>query len=185
MVELSAYPLMRKEHPDLTDNELKLVLIKERMRNMAEIGHWKDRWLTHPFPNMSEPEKAVCYLTDYGDYDEDHQAWLYNKASMHGIDRFFMRVRRRLSLLERPFATPSAGRRMWYGYSAYNPENIIKLLDIFRVYYNYCLKGQDGNTPAMRLGLAKGIVSPEDIIYFKKTKVLRISTPLFTGLCPH
>ena len=42
----------------------------------------------------------------------------------------------------------------------------MKLLDIFRVYYNYCLIGQDGRAPAMRLGLAKGIVLPEDIIYF-------------------
>ena len=159
---------MRQVHPDLTDNELKLLLIKERMQSMAEMGQWKDRWLTHPFPNMSEPEKAVCYLTDYDDYDKDHKAWLYNKASMHGIDRFFMQVRRRLSLLERPFAKASAGRRIWHGYSAYNPESIIKLLDIFRVYYNYCLKGKDGKTPAMRLGLAKGVVTQEDIIYKKQ-----------------
>lgn len=41
------------------------------------------------------------------------------------------------------------------------------LLDVFRVYYNYCLKGQDGKTPAMRLGLAKCVVTLEDIIYFK------------------
>ncbi|WP_281400817.1 hypothetical protein [sulfur-oxidizing endosymbiont of Gigantopelta aegis] len=25
-------------------------------------------------------------------YDEDHQAWLYNKASMHGIDNFLCRL---------------------------------------------------------------------------------------------
>ncbi len=36
---------------------------------MQEIGNWKDKWLLHPFPNMSEPEKAICYLTDYGDYN--------------------------------------------------------------------------------------------------------------------
>jgi transposase-like protein len=161
---------MRDMYPDLSDKELKLLLIKERMQGMAEIGQWKDRWLRHPFPNMSEPEKAICYLTDYNDYDEDHQAWLYNKASLHAIDCFFMQVRRRLSLLERPFATASASRRIWHGYSAYNPESIVKLLDIFRVYYNYCLKGQDGKTPAMRLRLAKGAVSPEDIIYFAGSK---------------
>lgn len=157
----------RNQYPDLTDNEIKVLLIKERMTTMAEIGKWKDRWLSHPFPNMSEPEKSICYLTNYDDYDDEHQAWLYNKASLHGIDCFFMQVRRRLSLLERPFATASAARRTWRGYSAYNPESIIKLLDIFRVYYNYCLKGQDGKTPAMRLGLAKGVVTLEDIIYFK------------------
>jgi len=158
----------RNQYLDLTDNEIKVLLIKERMSAMTEIGKWKDRWLSHPFPNMSEPEKSICYLTNYDDYDDDHQAWLYNKASLHGIDCFFMQVRRRLSLLERPFATASAARRIWHGYSAYNPESIIKLLDIFRVYYNYCLKGKDGKTPAMCLGLAKGVVSLEDIIYYSR-----------------
>jgi len=155
-------------HPGLTENEVKLLLINQRMASMSEIGKWKDKWLTHPFPNMSEPEKAICYLTDHGDYDEEHQAWLYNKASMHSIDCFFMQVRRRLSLLERPMSSASSTARRWFGYSAYNPESIIKLLDIFRVYYNYCLVGKDKRTPAMRIGLAKGVVPLEDIIYYTK-----------------
>lgn len=162
----NAFRQTRRDNPDLDDNELKLKLIHERMADMTELGRWKDRWLVHPFPNMSEPEKAVCYLTDLDDYDEDHLAWLYNKASLHGIDRFFMQVRRRLSLLERPISSSSAAGRVWHGYSAYNPENIAKLLVIFRTYYNYCLKGQDKQTPAMRLGLAKGVVAIEDILYF-------------------
>ena len=155
-------------HPELTDNEIKLLLIKQRMDNMTEMGKWKDMWLLHPFPNMSEPEKAICYLTDYHDYDEDHKAWLYNKASMHGIDCFFMQIRRRLSLLERPISTASSTGRVWYGYSPYNPAVIVKLLDIFRVYYNYCLVGKGKQTPAMRIGLAKGSVPLENIIYFNK-----------------
>jgi len=153
-------------NPDLTENEVKLKVIKERMDNMKEIGRWKDKWLLHPFPNMSEPEKAVCYLTDCGDYDEDHKAWLYNKASTQGIDRFFMQIRRRISLLERPISSSSTGGRKWYGYSAYNPESIVKMLDIFRVFYNYCLVGKDKKTPAMRIGLAKGKIDLEDIVYF-------------------
>jgi transposase-like protein len=157
----------KKLHPDITDNKIKLLLIKERLDNMTEIGHWKDKWLSHPFPNMSEPEKAICYLTDLNDYDEDHKAWLYNKASMHGIDNFFMQVRRRLSILERPITTASSTGRTWYGYSPYNPHVIVKLLDIFRVYYNYCLAGKNKQTPAMRIGLAKGVVPLEDIIYYQ------------------
>jgi len=77
-----------------------------------------------------------------------------------------MQVRRRLSLLERPIKTASKTGRTWHGYSPYNPSVISKLLDIFRVYYNYCLAGKDKNTPAMRVGLAKGKVALEDIIYF-------------------
>ena len=133
---------------------------------MAAIGKWSDRWLLHPFPSMSEPEKAICYLTDYGDYKPDHLARLYAKASLHAIDRFFMQVRRRMSLLERPISTSSAAGRVWHGYSPYNPEVVVKLLTIFRVFYNYVLKGEDKKTPAMRLRLAQAPVKVENIIYF-------------------
>jgi len=156
----------KQSQPGLSDGELQLVLIKAALASMAPIGKWQDRWLAHPLPDMSEPQKAVCHLTDCGDYDADHLARLYQKASLHGIDRFFMQVRRRLSVLERPIASASKARRKWYGYGAYNPATIVKLLGIFRVFYNYCAVGKDGKTPAMRLGLAKGKVDLEDIIYF-------------------
>ncbi len=160
------FELARQAHPGLTDSKLETLLIKAHIAQMAPLGKWQDKWMTHPFPNMSEPEKAVCYLTDYGDYDEDHLARLYNKASLHAIDTFFMQVRRRLSILERPITTASAANRTWHGYSAYNPASIVKMLGIFRVFYNYCLAGKDDQTPAMRLGLAKGKVALEDITYF-------------------
>jgi hypothetical protein len=38
----------------------------------------------------------------------------------------------------------------------------VKLLEIFRTYFNYCEVGKDKKTPAMRLGLAKGPIAPED-----------------------
>ena len=156
---------VQKLHPKLSKNEVKLFMIKQRIASMVELGKWKDKWLEHPFPDMSEPEKSICYLTDYSDYDKDHLAWLYNKASLHAIDRFFMQVRRRLSLLERPIASAGRARRMWHGYSSYNPESIIKVLSIFRTFYNYTRAGKDLKTPAMRLGLSKGHVKLEDIIY--------------------
>jgi len=162
------FAALEAEHADLDRQAVRLLAIKQALADMAEIGHWKDRWLAHPFPSMSEPEKAVCYLTDYGDYDDDHLAWLYNKASLKAIDVFFMQVRRRLSLLERPIATASNNRRLWHGYSAHNPRSIVQLLEMFRVFYNYVLIGQDQQSPAMRLGLAKGRVSLEDIIYFQE-----------------
>lgn len=162
----AAFEDARKANPGVSDTDLETLLIKERIANMACIGKWQDRWMSHPFPNMSEPEKAVCYLTDYKDYDENHLARLYNKASLHAIDCFFMQVRRRMSILERPIGSASSTGRTWYGYSAYNPETIVKMLGIFRVFYNYCLAGKGGKTPAMRLGLAKGKLSLEDIIYF-------------------
>lgn len=155
-------------HPDLSDSQVKLLIIKERLNELTAIGKWKDRWVEHPFPNMGEPEKVMCYLTDMHQYDEDHVAWLYNKASKHAVDRFFMQARRRMSLLERPLSTMRNRGRRWHGYGPYNPAMIGKLLDIFRVFYNYVEAGQDKQTPAMRVGLVKSVASIEDILYYGK-----------------
>jgi len=175
---------MLNQHPELSSHEVEVMLMRDEMNRASAIGPWADSWLIHPMPNLSEPEKAICYLTDTGQYEENlnlpegpkrekdkeeklnHLANLYLKGSLHGIDRFFMQVRRRLSLLERPIGTPSKMGRTWFGYSAYQPENVQKVLEIFRVYYNYCLVGKDKMTPAMRLGLAHAVIDPEDILYF-------------------
>lgn len=153
-------------YPNLTEDEVKLLFVKTRMAKMKPIGKLEDMWLRHPFPRMDEPKKAVCHLTNFGDYTADQAAKLYHRATLAGIDRFFMQVRRRISMLERPFKSPARAGRTYFAYNAYNPEMIVKLLGIFRVYYNYVAVGEDEQTPAMRLGLAKGPIRPEDIIYF-------------------
>lgn len=153
----------------LTDYDLRHIVIKDRLKMLVDIGKWHDRWLFYPFPDMSEPEKAICWLTDLQDraYDEDHLAWLYSKGTLHGIDRFFMQVRRRLSLLERPISSANTAGRKWFGYSAYNPAMIGKLLDIFRVFYNYVEIGEDKKTPAMRLGLTPNMIKYNDILAYQ------------------
>lgn len=155
-------------YTDLTDKDLRHILVKERLEHLVDIGKWNDRWLLYPFPDMSEPEKAICWLTDLHDksYDADHLANLYSKATLHGIDRFFMQIRRRLSLLERPITTSSAGNRRWYGYGPYNPAIVVKLLDIFRVFYNFIEIGKDKMTPAMRLGVASKEIMYNDIVFY-------------------
>ena len=55
---------------------------------------------------------------------------------------------------------------MWYAYSAYSPIRVRRMLDIFRTVHNYVLVGEDGKTPAMRIGLARGPVEYEDLLYF-------------------
>jgi transposase-like protein len=157
-----------------------LAVLRDRIKAARTFGKWNDRWVFHPSATMSEPEKALCHLTDFGDLDADHLAWLYNKASLHGVDSYFNRVRRRISILERGIGSQGNGGRIWNGYAAYNPEQIQKLLDIFRVCHNYMWTrdvivqshtGAKGSktkkTPAMLLGLAKGVVTFEDVIYFR------------------
>jgi hypothetical protein len=157
---------MQAVYPALTKHQIEIELVKQAIASAQTKGQWGDTWIEHPFPNKAEPEKRVCWLTNMGDYTPDHAASLYLKASLHAVDRFFMRARRMLSLAERPIASASAARRTWYGYSPYNPAHLARQLEIFRVHYNYCVKGQDGKTPAMRLGLARGPVELEKILAF-------------------
>lgn len=171
----AAFNREKTRFPGLSNSEIELKLIQERIAALSSIGKWSDRWLLHPFPNMSEPDKAVCYLTDYGDYAPEQIARLYGRASLHAIDRFFMQVRRSVNLLERPLQSASASRRIWYGYSPYNPVVVAKLLEIYRVYYNYTEVGEDGKTPAMRLGLAKGRIEIDELLKFVPTQNLKAS----------
>ena len=159
---------IRKLNPTFTIDEVKLLMLKKELQRMKAIGKWKDEWLSHPLPDMSETEKAICYLTNLNDYDDDHLAWLYNKASLHGVDSYFMVIRRRISLLERPIHSRSNSGRVWHGYGAYNPNNIVKLLGIFRCFNNYILvSDKDGKTPAMRLGLIDRPVTFQEVINFQ------------------
>ena len=153
-----------------------LLAAEEELARMVAIGKWGDRWFSHPISEMREPEKSVCWLTDIDPLETDpekrrlqvsHQALLHLKATLTAVDRFFMQVRRGLTLAERAVASANTDRRLWFGKSAYNPDVLVKVLSIFRTYFNYCEVGQDGKTPAMRLGLARGPVAPEEIIYFQ------------------
>ena len=165
---LEAYIEANPHLLNLRLDEIRHLFLKEVLRESQLIGPWKDRWIMYPFPNMSEPEKAVCWLTDIEDrsYPGDEIASLFMDATLHPIDRFFMQARRRVSLLERSIFSSSSNRRVWHAYAPYKPEMAVWLLDIFRVFYNYVKVGDDKKTAAMRLGLARGPVPLKDITYF-------------------
>lgn len=162
--------------PELLLRKAKLKLMREQLTRVRKIGKWQDRWALHPVSDMREPSKLICWLTDIEPLATDpkaredqlnHHARLHLKASVTEVDRFFMQVRRALTMAERGVVSASSDRRLWFGKNAYNPAVLVKLLEVFRTYFNYCEVGQDKKTPAMRMGLARGPVAPEDILYFK------------------
>lgn len=172
---IKAFRRMCEAHPDFTEEEVELLLIRAEMERVREIGKWNDRWLRHPLSDMREPVKMICWLTDIEKQSEDRNereaqlqqaARLYRRASLNEIDRFFMQLRRALTMAERGVVSASADRRLWFGKNAYNPGILAKLVEIFRTYFNYCEVGEDKRTPAMRMGLARGPVAEEDILYF-------------------
>jgi len=156
----------RAAHPGMKDHEIVQEIFKRQMASMTPHGRWSDRWLAHPLPTISEPELAISYLTDFGDYDPNHLALLYAKASLHGVDSLFNQLRRRSSMLERSLHLRSNAGRIWSGYAPYRPEHTVAILDILRTAHNFIWVGDDGMTPAMRIGLAKAPLDYEDIIHF-------------------
>jgi len=171
----TAFKKAQDANPDLSPPEVVREMMKAEIAKFVSIGKWGDRWCLHPMPNMSEPEKAMTWLTDIDELEpegpkreeqKNHVANLFLKASQAGIDNFFQRVRRSLNPLERPIHTASKHRRTWHGHSPYNPAMVEKLLGIYRVMHNFVEVGKDGRTPAMRLGLPKAPVDPEEVIYY-------------------
>ena len=135
--------------------------------------------------NLAIAEELLRIDPPTADFDEreqqlNHGARLLLRASLSSVDRFFMQIRRGITMAERGVISASADRRLWFGKNAYDPDHLAKLLEIFRVYFNYCEVGEDKKTPAVRLGLARGPVASEDILYFTPEEPERQRAPRTT-----
>ncbi|MCT4534698.1 hypothetical protein [Halodesulfovibrio sp.] len=135
--------------------------------NMTVIDPENNEW-EHPVGTAGEPYKTVIHLFPDHSNMSDELAVKYLQANMRGVDRFFLNVRNKLSPLVRGIDTASHSNGKWHGKCPYNPQVVQKYLDIYRTYYNYVPKLDKKTTPAMRIGLAKGPVTIEDILYFNK-----------------
>ena len=91
---------------------------------------------------------------------------MHLRGSLHAVDRFFALVRFNLSYLERPGTSASSGGYKWYRSNPYDPGHVAKILEIFRVWYNFVEVGNDGKTPAMRLGMAKKVHTEAEILRY-------------------
>jgi hypothetical protein len=136
--------------------------------HLAELQHARDAgkplWIEQPLPSRAEPRMRVLHATPRIDEPADAVAQDIVEASIRHTDLFFMIVRRRLSMLERPIRTPSSATRTWYAYSPYDPGVACKILEILRVVYNYHMVGKDKKTPAMRLDLCDRPFPLSDIL---------------------
>ena len=127
--------------PEILLRKAKLKLMRDQLVRVRTLGKWQDRWALHPLSDMREPTKLICWLTDIESPATDpkeredqlnHNARLHLKASVTEVDRFFMQVRRALTMAERGVVSASSDRRLWFGKNAYNPGVLIKLLEVFR-----------------------------------------------------
>ncbi|NVO24992.1 hypothetical protein [Donghicola mangrovi] len=120
-----------------------------------------------PFHTKAEPEKRIRFRTDLGQHDVDDLAGLLARSSLHPVDTYFNLARRRLTGFERGIPTSANAERIWHAYAYYRPDLVPKVAMILRFYYNYMLADRRGQTPAMKLGLAKGKVYVRDLLAFR------------------
>ena len=145
--------------------EVARLMMKERIAAGQTYGKWNDIWIEHPEPTINEPHKAMSWLTARESLDEDRTADLFMNAGLARIDNLFMKSRRLFSALERPVGTSSGHNTVWHGYAPYNPRMLETYLTIFRTVNNFVFVGDDGATPAMRLGFAREPLRYEDILW--------------------
>ena len=168
----------RQRFPELKAKQARSAIMAEIIataRSNAAASRLQNDWISLPFPDLAEPNKRIRFVTDLGDYDDAHVANLLLKATLWPIDTVFNRLRRRLSLCERPINSARRASRRWHIYAPYNPEMVNKVLTIFRVWHNYVWIGEKSNaTAAERLGLANGKIRIQDILSFNKFKSQKV-----------
>ena len=140
-------------------------LMKERIEARQKHGKWDDEWVEHPLPTLNEPHKAMAWLTADPGIDEDRKSDMFLRSGMGRIDNVFAKTRRLINPLERPLGTVSGGYTVWHGYAPYNVAMLEKYVTIFRAVDNFVFVGDDGATPAMRLGFTKRPLRFEDILW--------------------
>lgn len=162
--------LLRLAH--LSKTKARTAIIAERIQALRAAKPenpraLQDVWLKSALPDLAEPEKQIRFVTDFGDYDNEHVANLLMKATLWPIDTVFNQIRRRLALCERPIRSKRRASGLWHIYAPYDPAMIEKLLTIYRVWHNFVwINEKTKMTAAERIGLAKGKVRIEDIVYF-------------------
>ena len=139
----------------------------QRGQDLSSNGYdWK-------YHRKEEPEQIIRLLTDRGDLSFGDLAILLSRSSMAPVDKYFALVRRRIKAFDRG-ARPTSGETTWYVNAFYDPRMIEKVATIFRFYYNYMLlESAEGGkpkaerqTPAMKIGTAKGLVYIRDVLSF-------------------
>lgn len=127
-------------------------------------------WRYH---DKAEPEKVIRLLTDRGDMTFGDLAILLTRCSLAPVDQYFNQSRNRVRAFGRG-SRPTSGDGSWYANAFYDPVMINRLSTILRFYHNFMLlesedtgipKGER-QTPAMKIGIARGRVYMRDLLRF-------------------
>lgn len=119
-------------------------------------GHLLGEPFAWPFHTKSEPHRRIRILTDRPDMEPDRRARLMRLATLRSVDAYFHKVRSNIRFAARPAHTPSGNGQAWDRHYLYNPETMVKIIEIYRFVHNWIGSSKTKETPAMKIGLARG-----------------------------
>ncbi len=169
---------LQHEYPEMPREERLKLLWSKQLSNRVTLKGSKSEWIVSP--NMLSRFAGFLPLANIKGTDPDKVASLLNSASLNGVDNWFQILRRHINYYERPVTSGTNSKR-WNAYAGYNPKWMAKLMEVKRVYHNYCstnerslnkeYKGKrelrpDPTSPAMRLNLTNKIFTAEEILSF-------------------
>jgi len=169
------FSLLKEEYPDSSQAEIMRLLWQEQVGSRVTMPGTRSEWIVSPNPRSRFD--ALLPLTPISDEYLESLIDTMELASLNGVDNWFQILRRHINMLERPVTSGTNSKR-WNAYAGYNPEWMTKLLEIKRVYFNYCMTNKKSNlgqshentTPAVRIGLASQNFTVSDILSFNLFK---------------
>lgn len=141
-------------------------------RSVTQPGK-RSEWLINPNPNSRYV--AVQPLTGINEDSIEQASMILQSTSLNGVDNWFQVLRRLVNMLERPITSATNSKR-WNAYAGYNPTWMCKLIEIMRVYNNFCRTNEkslkqkkskdEPTTKAQRVGIVDKVCSAQDILNF-------------------
>ena len=145
--------LSNEDHADLVDAEIASSIVGQ---SLAHGFCW-------PYHTKSEPDRRIKLITDRPGLSARSAARLLRLATLRSVDAYFYKFRSNVRFAARPQVSETSGRKTWDKYYLYKPEIMVKMTEIYRFHHNWVGYGKK-ETPAMKLGLARGRIYERDFL---------------------
>ncbi|MFT4804615.1 MAG: DNA polymerase III epsilon subunit [Psychroserpens sp.] len=176
----------------IKSEKLQACTVRTSKLNEGESEYEKGfEWIPQDAPVIDGNYLDLKLLTDC---NED----FLDQASLHGVDNYFNILRRRLSMVERPFkasenkntehnierdkSAKESKFEKWNLYGSYNPKYVSMLIEIVRIFNNFILTDEKTiknlhkckrtpKTPAQKIGLVDNGFDIHDILEFSVANI--------------
>ncbi|WP_163133634.1 exonuclease domain-containing protein [Agarivorans sp. Alg241-V36] len=164
---------LKEQYPEESEKQLWQRMWKTQFERPVTQPGKRSEWLVNPNPNSRFV--AVQPLTGIDADSIEQASMILQSTSLNGVDNWFQVLRRLVNMLERPVTSATNSKR-WNAYAGYNPTWMCKLIEIMRVYNNFCRTNEKSlknkriddipTTSAQRIGIADEVYSAQDILSF-------------------